>query len=1119
MKKSLLCAGMILLSGAVAGQSLGEDFEGSSGIPDGWTVRNNTATTYTWSVAQYSSDNVLKSISGFTSGGNNAMMANSGRNSKGAPDSWLISPKVAVEEGDVLNFMMGYNCAYNNTPTVADENKTKFEILVSETGTEEADFTETLYSITPDGLKNWSNYSFDMEKFAGKEIYIAFREYGNTAQFPYVSNNLYIDNVFVNKAKSSDLSVVSVYGLVSGCETVQTVKAAISNEGFGIGSFMVNYQIDEEPVVTETADLYIDGGRVAEYEFSKKAVLLQGVAHSVKVWVTSDADSNHENDAATTDVVIGEEIDYPFIMTADNAQTAFRGTANRELGSTTYGWAYYNDDTAKGWKYTYYRNLKSYLLSNCIMLPKGKVKVLFDYKALTAANLDVYLVSEYEKYENVVGSMQLPVSESYSSVDMTLEIPEDGIYSLAFALPNYQSQLYLDNIQIKDPYDDMVAVSIDSPNLNAMLAKAGVTVKASFKNNSEKALVNVPVAFSVDGGTAVIETIPNIEAGETLPYTFAGTADLSTPGTHGIKVWASLPNDGNPVNDAKTMIVASYNAYAFPYQTSFESGESVSDDWIRHNPDADYVYWTIEQVVNQVDGGTINYAKDGSYAAYINSASGVAHNDYLISPAINATAGNARISFYYTTKMTSSSGSGGCNLKVYLSKTDNPADMELSNPLAVETLTNDNVLRYTQGYAWVQVPEDGIYYLVFYNDGMGHDIILDDVRFDRAEDLCMLSVENSATSGFDLAENAVTVKFENHGTTSRENIPLSYSVNGGAPVTEIYTGSVAPGAEAVHTFAAKADLSASGTYVITATVSDTEDADNFNDSWTASEIKHYETATIPYSMDFESDEGREVWKSGEGWTLAVNMLFGNLAAYEGSCGVSHSGATANSEGDCVYSGGIHIPAGTYDVSFFYRTYMNQTDAARYGQSFEVLLCDAPEAGAASIPVYKAEADIVSTKHYKKVIAPVTVEESGTYYLCVKCTTATSMGGLYMDMFSIDLPVSEGLSLGEYQSDFASEENEWYHYSPNTNVFNQWVPVSDNDGTFMQTSYSIMDFMDPTKELPDVYVAPVFNLKNGDKIAAELEYSIAFDNAGNLSDEEKAKAQIGLYLADADLPSS
>ena len=100
-----------LLLGAFAvtsfGQGLNESFE-SGAFSDDWKVIN-TNDSYKWEVVAYAEENDLsRTISGFKSGGEFAVVSTTGyKKESESPDQWLISPALTVESGDVLNFMMG----------------------------------------------------------------------------------------------------------------------------------------------------------------------------------------------------------------------------------------------------------------------------------------------------------------------------------------------------------------------------------------------------------------------------------------------------------------------------------------------------------------------------------------------------------------------------------------------------------------------------------------------------------------------------------------------------------------------------------------------------------------------------------------------------------------------------------------------------------------------------------------------------------------------------------------------------------------------------------------------------------------------------------------------------
>lgn len=1119
MKKVLLTFSFMLIIAMSYAQTLNEGFEGEAFPPQGWTVKSS-GDIYKWEIASYTDDLSLKYISGYTKGGSKVIKSTTGYFSdyeqapRPNPDSWLITPKQTIKDGDVLNFMMAYNSGYNDNGNVTEDAKIKFEVAVSTTATAPEDFTTVILSVIPQSLGNWNNYSIDLNQFAGQEVYIAFHDYGTPNKIPLLTNSLFLDDITINQTKASDLSVIAVDNPVSGCATEQQVKATVKNIGFDISSFQMYYQVDGNPAVSETVNKTLAGGATEEFTFNAPAILSEGAMHAIKVWAESDKDRNHDNDAMAVSVAIGSEISYPFTMTDENAQTAFSSSYSRAGGKITYGWAYYNDEATKGWGWTFRTGITSYLLTGCIALPQGQVKLLFDYMTLIDMKLEVYLVKNYGIYDTLIGTGALASSVDFSSGSLSVEVPEAGVYSLAIIpASDYTGQVFLNNISIRDPYDDITPLSIDSPFLNATLAKSEVAVTATFKNAGNKNLTQIPVCFQLDDQPAVKEAIASIPAGESVQYTFKNSKlDLSATGMHKLTVWSELSTDGDVRNDTIIHSIASYSAQSFPYKASFEADEA-NENWIIYNPDKDILYWEPMQVID----GTINYAKDGVRAAYISSAAGMEHNDWLISPAINATKGKARISFYYLTRMNSSSSVAGCNIKVYLEKTDNPLEVKGKTPLTIATLTDENVLQYKQGYAFVDIPEDGQYYLAFYNDGQGHDIVLDDIRLDRDEDMCMISASNSAVTGFNLTDNTVTIRMANHGTTSQSNIPVSYKVNDAPEISEIFTGNVAPGETVTYTFTKKADITACDTFLIKTTVNDVADADSYNNSWMTPVIIHYPNATIPYQADFEDTAGRAYWTFAEGWVTGSAFSFSN-AAYNGIGAIYHSGAAKEQDGDWAYSGCIDIPAGTYELSFFYRTFQGMSDPVKYGQNFEVFLGTAPNAESMTLPVYKETDAIVSGKQYEKVLQKVTVDKAGKYYIGVKCTSTTTNGSLFMDLITLASPVTTGLELGTYEADFAVRENEWYRYNPST-IFKQWTAVTENDATYMQTTRMSYSYMDIPTELPGFYVAPAFYCLKNDEINVSFDYQLNVDKPEDLAEEELARINIGIYMAAENMPQA
>jgi hypothetical protein len=96
----------------------------------------------------------------------------------------------------------------------------------------------------------------------------------------------------------------------------------------------------------------------------------------------------------------------------------------------------------------------------------------------------------------------------------------------------------------------------------------------------------------------------------------------------------------------------------------------------------------------------------------------------------------------------------------------------------------------------------------------------------------------SPTSGTGLADETVTVEISNYGFATQTSIPVFYSVDGGTPVQETYTGSIDQGDTDTYTFTASADLSFLGDYAFVAGTELGADAIPDNDD-TASEVSNF----------------------------------------------------------------------------------------------------------------------------------------------------------------------------------------------------------------------------------------------------------------------------------------
>lgn len=136
-------------------------------------------------------------------------------------------------------------------------------------------------------------------------------------------------------------------------------------------------------------------------------------------------------------------------------------------------------------------------------------------------------------------------------------------------------RLYLCSVTVQFTSNpvDLQVTKITSPESGFDLGNETVTV--TVKNAGQTAVESFNVSYSVDDVEVATETVNQpLGIGEETEYTFATTADLSTPRhLFAIKAWTSHSDDINPGNDAATATVLHKAPASVPYSMGFEASE------------------------------------------------------------------------------------------------------------------------------------------------------------------------------------------------------------------------------------------------------------------------------------------------------------------------------------------------------------------------------------------------------------------------------------------------------------------------------------------------------------------------------------------------------------------
>ncbi len=119
-------------------------------------------------------------------------------------------------------------------------------------------------------------------------------------------------------------------------------------------------------------------------------------------------------------------------------------------------------------------------------------------------------------------------------------------------------------------------------------------------------------------------------------------------------------------------------------------------------------------------------------------------------------------------------------------------------------------------------------------------------------DAGVISIE-SPNSGCSLtAAETISCTIKNFGADTIGNFDVNYTINGGTPVTETFSGTILPDSTAIFLFAALTDLSINASYEIIVSTSLTSDADATNDADTTLVYNTPVLSSFPYVQDFES---------------------------------------------------------------------------------------------------------------------------------------------------------------------------------------------------------------------------------------------------------------------------
>jgi len=861
-----------------------------------------------------------------------------------------------------------------------------------------------------------------------------------------------------------DLAVYYLLSPSNSAKKLQSVKFYPYNVGTTtINGFDARFYKNDTLLFTEHIDQVLKKNEYAEVTLSERVSFEYEEDAVVSLRLVTPGDTDESNDSTSMAIQMPKEMPYPFTWTEKNCKEYFSSGGLDHLDwqfDEGFG-AYYMSDRVSNWFGT--------LTTQALPFPENEpVKCSFEF-GTAGGDVTLFFYQDYGDNETVIDTVFVGHStEVFSPAYFTFRAKGPAIIRISATLSgdwNASGAIYIRNICFSKADKDMMAQTILSPQGQAIATSSDEQiVRARFKNPSPMAIENP--AFCYDAGSGVVREVyqGTVEAGQSVDYSFTETYFCDEVGKKSIAVWCEVEGDSDASNDTISKVLNYYEPLSFPLTSTFEEGNEL---------------WTILDVNG--DGQSF------VYYALNPSDSCVAFENYactdiqeaLISPAVKIPAGLHRIVFSYAGYQKS----GSVNLKLYMGTT--PDYSQMTELLFDRNLRNDT---WETGFHLLDIQEEDAYYFAFIAEGEKDAVLLDNVSIDEGEDLGISDIRFSAITGYNLSTTDVIISYVNYGVTAQKDVTLSYMTNDEfSYVEEVNPAVINPGDTIHYTFSVPAEVEEVGaTYHLVGRILTCGGENAANDMMRGADITNLAPTGLPYFNDFSGESRNAEWLmqgniGDDGYSGWRTTYMGS--AYSGMAVLKHENWTDLTADSWIYSEGIQMEKGSYEVSFFHHE--TSFDFDDYVQNFEVKLGQDRTAEAMNILVEKFRNVNVCGTTYEKIIRTVEIPADGIYYLGFHNTSAAGYAFTLIDDVCIEA-VADGRSL-PYQSDFAGADSlNWTFYNPNVYTFNQWI---NNQGTLVVDRTADDYWIDPE----GMVVSPRLHFEAGKKVEVTVSYEVIADD--------------------------
>jgi len=565
------------------------------------------------------------------------------------------------------------------------------------------------------------------------------------------------------------------------------------------------------------------------------------------------------------------------------------------------------DHTANGTNWAYHESSSGLALpgdsadlrSPCLNVTGAAAQLSFWYHMFgnTMGTLEVYVddytTGSFDQIFSVSGQQQTSAFDPWLEGTANMTPYLGHVVQLVFRSfrgPGANSDISIDDVLLFEPPPyDVFAGEVVEPFPSCELGIAE-NVAVEIINFGSDTLDNIFAQFQVDANPFTAFEAVNVvlPPGDTTLYTFAATANLSGLGAHTITVVTTqfTPADTIPDNDTTSKDIFNFGTAinTFPYLEGFETG---AGGWAASPiPPSALNSWQVgppaKLVISGAASGVNAWVTGGlAFGTYLtNEQSAVVSPCFDLSSLV---APVVRLDIWWESEFSDDGAvlqysTDGGNTWEAVGEFGDPNNWYNDNTIngspgdQAEGWTGRNATSNgSNGWVSAQHDLDGLAGVagVVFRIAFGADFFFntDGFAFDNFEifDKPPLDAEAQALidpeSGCGLDANTqVTVAIANSGANPFDSVEVSYQLNMGTIVTEVYGDSIFPGDTVLYTFNTLADFSTPGLYDVTYIVDLMGDTASTNDTLLVQVTAIQTVDSFPYIEDFES--GVNGWQSG-----------------------------------------------------------------------------------------------------------------------------------------------------------------------------------------------------------------------------------------------------------------